>query len=108
MAVFSQLKDLAFAGDYSEVGKPKRNLQSFTFIFFILVSTPAFFNLDPSLLTLTFVKSDQMMHQGLKTTEVNTFKVEEGFVKTGGVITKAREDSIPKGSRERHVRFGNV
>ena len=49
-----------------------------------------------------------MMHQALKTTEVNTFKVEEEFVKPRGVITKAREGSIPKGSRESHVRFGNV
>ena len=57
----------------------------------MLVSNPAFSNLDPSLLTLTFVKSDQMMHQALKTTDVNTFKVEEGFVKTGEVITKAGE-----------------
>ena len=32
-----------------------------------------------------------MMHQALKTTDVNTFKVEEGFVKTGEVITKAGE-----------------
>ena len=60
LGVLSQLKDLAFPVDYSEVGEPKKNLQSFTFIFLILVFTPAFFNLDPSLLTLTFVKSDQM------------------------------------------------